>query len=89
MKNKPPKKPKLNPADHALTGAENDVYKIVEARHRAGKTTTSGDVAKEWGGKNRSYTYRVLSALMRKELIEQYSQRYYRLLKPKKEGNNG
>lgn len=78
----------LNPADHGLTGAEFRVYKIIEKRHREGKTTTSGDVAKAWGGKNRSYTYRVIATLMKAELVEQYGQRYYRLAK-QGESRNG
>lgn len=81
----PPPQPTLNPAEHGLTGAEFAVYQIVEKRQAAGKTTTSGDVAKAWKGKNRSYTYRVLKSLMDKALLEQYSQRYYRLAKRKEE----
>ncbi len=80
-KRKPPHT--LNPAENGLTGAEHEVYDIVQVRQDAGKTTTSGDVAAKWGGKNRSYTYRVLASLISKGLIEQYSQRYYRLAKKK------
>jgi hypothetical protein len=62
------------------------VYKIVEKQQAQNLITTSGMVAKAWGGKNRSYTYKVLASLMVKGLIEQYSQRYYRLAKQKEQG---
>lgn len=74
---------KLNPAENGLTGAEHAVYNIVQERQKSGKTTTSGNVAEAWDGKNRSYTYRVLKSLIVKGLLEQYSQRYYRLAKRK------
>lgn len=69
----------LNPAEYGLTVAEFRVYEIVAFRQEQKRTTTSGDVARGWGGKNRSYTYRVLKSLIDKGLVEQYSQRYYRL----------
>lgn len=75
------KRQAFSPADYGLTGAEFCVYQIVEKRHAGNKTTTSGDVAREWGGKNRSYTYKVLASLIVKGVVEQYSQRYYRLAK--------
>ena len=74
-----------NPAELGLTGAEHEVFQIVSKRQAAGKTITSGDVAAAWGGKNRSYTYRVLKSLMNKGLIEQYSQRYYKLAQHEKD----
>lgn len=42
-------------------------------------TTTSGDLSKAWGDKERSYVYRVLKVLTDKGLVERYSQRYYKL----------
>ena len=75
-----PTKPRtVNPAEQSLTEAHYAVYCILSARQHEGKTTTSGDVAAEWGGKNRSYTYKVLKALIDKGLVEQYSQCYYKL----------
>ncbi len=75
-------KPKLknipNAASVGLTEAENAVYRIVRERQRRNRTTTSGDVAVAWDGKNRQYVWRKLEALIEKGLIERYSGRYYR-----------
>ena len=68
-----------NPAELGLTDAQNNAYRIVRDRQERGLTTTSGDVAEEWGDKNRSYVYRVLKALADKKLVVRYSQRYYKL----------
>jgi len=69
----------FNPAHLALTDAQHEVYRIVRDRQDRGLTTTSGDVAEDWGDKNRSYVYRVLKALTDKNLVERYGQRYYKL----------
>ncbi len=68
----------LNPGKHKLTESESEVYKIIHARQAEGKTSTSGDVAKDWEGKDRSYVYRVLKALSDKKVVERYNHRYYK-----------
>ena len=73
----------LNPAESGLTGAEYEVYNIVRARQAENETITTRYVSEEWGGKEMSWTWRVLRALMDKGMIEQYSGRFYRLAKHK------
>jgi len=69
----------VNPAKNSLTQAEHEVFKIVRDRQNRNKTTTSGDVAADWG-KDRTYVYRKLMSLIEKGLIERYSHLYYRVL---------
>lgn len=68
-----------NPAALGLTDAQNNAYRILQNRQARGLTTTSSDVAEEWGDKDRSYVYRVLKALCDKGMVERYSRRYYKL----------
>lgn len=67
-----------NPAQLGLTGAEDEVLKIITSRQRRGLIIKSSDVAKARGNE-RSYTYRVIQALIGKGLVEQYRQGHYRL----------
>jgi hypothetical protein len=72
-------KNKYNPAALGITDAQSNAYRIVRDRQGRGLTTTAGDVAEDWGDKNRSYVWKVLNALIKKKLLERYSQRYYKL----------
>jgi predicted transcriptional regulator len=67
-----------NPAANKMTASESAVYKIIHKRQGKGETTTSGDVARDWDGKERSYVYRVLKGLTGKGLLERYNHRYYK-----------
>lgn len=71
---------KINPAGLKLTAAQTQVLKILRGRQSMGLISTSTDVAKAWGDKDRSYTYRVLKSLIGKGLIENYSRRYYKIV---------
>ena len=68
-----------NPAALGLTDAQNNAYRILQNRQARGLTTTSSDLAEDWGDKDRSYVYRVLKALCDKALVERYGRRYYKL----------
>jgi predicted transcriptional regulator len=60
-----------------LTAAEDKVFKIVSRRVENGKTVTTQDVSKSFGGKHRSYVYRILKRLIDKGLVTRYLTRYY------------
>ena len=74
----------FNPAEHELTGSEYEVFQIMRKRESERLLTMTGDVAEDWGDKNRSYTYRVLKSLADKKLIQSYNRRYYRVIYPPK-----
>ena len=74
----------LNPAERGLTAAENAAYKVLRSMQGRGAVITSGSLAEAWGGKNRSYVYRILQSLISKSIVENYDSIFYRLAKPKK-----
>lgn len=74
-----------NPAKLELTAAQAAVYKIVRSRQMRNKTTTSTNVTKDRGLKDRSSTYRVLKSLIELGLIETYAIKYYKLAEQKKD----
>jgi len=76
---KKPKLDKSNPLDFCLTVVQSEVLKIVARRTKAGRITTRLDISEALGGKDKSWTCRILRALLEKGLIEKYEQRYYKL----------
>lgn len=77
----PKKQPKKDTAiDLGLTPAQFKAFEIVKKRSLKKLDTTIKDVAKAWGGKNRTYTSRTLKALIDKGLVERYSTRFYKLV---------
>lgn len=74
-----PKLDKSNPLDFCLTVVQSEVLKIVARRTKAGRITTRLDISEALGGKDKSWTCRILRALLDKGLIEKYEQRYYKL----------
>jgi len=76
---KKPKLDKSNPLDFCLTVVQADVLQIIAKRTKAGRITTRMDVSEALGGKDKSWTCRILRALIDKGLVERYEQRYYKL----------
>lgn len=76
---KKPKLDKSNPLDFCLTVVQAEVLQIIAKRTKAGRITTRMDISEALGGKDKSWTCRILRALLEKGLIEKYEQRYYKL----------
>jgi predicted transcriptional regulator len=76
---KKPKLDKSNPLDFCLTVVQADVLQIIAKRTKAGRITTRMDISEALGGKDKSWTCRILRALIDKGLVERYEQRYYKL----------
>lgn len=70
---------KSNPLDFCLTVVQADVLQIIAKRTKAGRITTRIDISEALGGKDKSWTCRILRALIDKGLVERYEQRYYKL----------
>jgi len=66
----------------ALTQAQSDVFRVVRTRQNAGKITTRADIEKQLDMNDKSWTCRILKALIEKGAIERYDQRYYKLPDP-------
>lgn len=76
------KKPNLyksNPLDFCLTVVQAEVLQIIAKRTKAGRITTRIDISEALGGKDKSWTCRILRALIDKGLVERYEKRYYKL----------
>lgn len=76
---KKPKLDKSNPLDFCLTVVQAEVLQIIAQRTKAGRITTRMDISEALGGKDKSWTCRILRALIDKGLVERYEQRYYKL----------
>ena len=76
---KKPKLDKSNPLDFCLTVVQADVLQIIAKRTKAGRITTRMDISEALGGKDKSWTCRIVRALIDKGLVERYEQRYYKL----------
>jgi len=76
---KKPKLDKSNPLDFCLTVVQAEVLQIIAKRTKAGRITTRIDISEALGGKDKSWTCRILRALIDKGLVERYEQRYYKL----------
>lgn len=76
---KKPKLDKSNPLDFCLTVVQAEVLQIIAERTKYGSITTRLDISKSLGGKDKSWTCRILRALIDKGLVERYEQRYYKL----------
>lgn len=76
---KKPKLDKSNPLDFCLTVVQADVLQIIAQRTKAGRITTRMDISEALGGKDKSWTCRILRSLIDKGLVERYEQRYYKL----------
>lgn len=76
---KKPKLDKSNPLDFCLTVVQAEVLQIIAKRTKAGRITTRMDISEALGGKDKSWTCRILRALIDKGLVERYEQRYYKL----------
>lgn len=76
---KKPKLDKSNPLDFCLTVVQAEVLQIIAKRTKAGRITTRIDISEALGGKDKSWTCRILRSLIDKGLVERYEQRYYKL----------
>lgn len=76
---KKPNLDKANPLDFCLTVVQAEVLQIIAKRTKEARITTRIDISEALGGKDKSWTCRILRALLEKGLIEKYEQRYYKL----------
>ena len=76
---KKPKLDKSNPLDFCLTVVQAEVLQIIAKRTKEARITTRIDISEALGGKDKSWTCRILRALIDKGLVERYEQRYYKL----------